>query len=411
MSADDKRIQAAVDRLILDQGAYSPVELLMALGRLPYEQYEAWRSGELEYLEDALSGNLDRIVEQLGTAAAWATRLGLRASAEPYHGWSTHAGQRLRLARSATAVELLRTHYRRARASAPQMDLFLDGGAEAIVKDLGGALAARNRVLAEQHLQALLSRQPEHRLRPAAEQLCDALGHLEAPGPQDPAAELAFLDSHLAPLARKLLGHRARDYLAPFWRRLGQALEGHPFDPTQDHLHPSWAYAQCLDWQAVHDSVLSTAKALEHPALLGRLAEATRRLDRRLEAIGLWCDLCRRFPDNAATLLGDPDLPDTGVRAAWESYHNQEQVEPDPAWFPAWLLLTEPGLARALPQEEAGPASAAARGFRVLQDLLSLAPDAEHREQVGLRRELQEAHPGFLTLYLERRGGTGPGRS
>ena len=80
MGCRDKRVQAAVDCLVLDQGSYAPVELPLYLGRLPYARWEARRSGEMGFLEDGLSGNLQRGVETLVTAAsqAGADRAGVR---------------------------------------------------------------------------------------------------------------------------------------------------------------------------------------------------------------------------------------------------------------------------------------------------------------------------------------------
>lgn len=48
-----RETQQAVDNLLREQGAYSPLELLLAEGRLIYGDYEAWRKGEQAYLESA----------------------------------------------------------------------------------------------------------------------------------------------------------------------------------------------------------------------------------------------------------------------------------------------------------------------------------------------------------------------
>jgi hypothetical protein len=90
-----------VDRLLLEQGEYVPVELLLKLGLLSYAGFEAWRHGEeAGYLEDALTDAPGRALEVLEAAAAWAGRLGLLAVEETYRGWGTAAGVPLRIARS-----------------------------------------------------------------------------------------------------------------------------------------------------------------------------------------------------------------------------------------------------------------------------------------------------------------------
>ena len=54
MSAE---VHNAVDRLLLEQGEYSPLEYLLSEGRLLYSDYERWRGGELGYLDEALFGD------------------------------------------------------------------------------------------------------------------------------------------------------------------------------------------------------------------------------------------------------------------------------------------------------------------------------------------------------------------
>ena len=72
-----RSIPAAIDRLLLEQGVYAPVELLLVLGRLRFADYEAWRCGDIATLEPALSDaqvGLDKLLEE---AATYARALGL----------------------------------------------------------------------------------------------------------------------------------------------------------------------------------------------------------------------------------------------------------------------------------------------------------------------------------------------
>ena len=406
MPDGEQWIHGAVDRLLMEQGEYVPVELLLHLGRLPYARYEAWRHGEeAGYLEDALADSAESVAWVLAVAAAWAEGLGLLAAEETYRGWGTHADATLRLARSPDLERPLRTHYRRAPAPTPQLDLFLDGGSTTALNDLIEALVARNPELAEQRLSVLVARHPDHRHRRAAEGLCDALARLQDPRPPDPAAEVTFLETRLEPLARTLLGRRARDFLAPFWRRAAEALEGQPFDPERDRVHASWAFARCLDWQAVCDSLQGVYEEDSPPLLVGRLAEALHRLGRRPDAIARWCRLCWQAPEHAARVLDDPTFPDPRVKQAWDAWLDQD-VDPDPSpeWFPAWLLLQEPGLARALGDDTAGSTLGPQRAFAILRQLLRReAVPGEEDLQVDARRALQQLHPGLLQLYLRRR--------
>jgi hypothetical protein len=376
----------------------------MDQGRLDYSDYEAWRCGELASLEDALLGNRARIRDMLTEAAQWARRLGLAATREDYRGWGALGGAALTLSSDSDFADALATHYRREDAPR-QRDLFEDGGEAALLKDLRTALAERQADRAAALLGDLLSRFPDHRLRPDAERLCDALAHFEASGIA-PGIEQEFdrLRHHLAPAAEQLLRTRCRDFMTPFWRRLAVRLEELPFDPAIADRHASWVYAQCLDWRGVRRSVLADGGFSRQPVLLKRLAEAERRLGERVVAIERLAVLCWCFFEQAESLLDAGGFPDAGVRAAWRSYQDLDLEPPLAiAWFPAWLLLCEPGLAKAWqtpPADEVGPAG---HGFDALRTLV--VTKAAGRREIALRSELQRAHPGFFALFLQWQAG------
>ena len=393
-------VQGAVDRVLLSHGEYAPVELLMDQGRLDYSDYEAWRCGDLACLEDALAGNRARIRDMLREAARWARRLGLAPARVDYGGWGALGGAALTFSPESDLAVALTTHYRREDAS-PQLDLFLDGGEAALIMELRTALAARQSDRAASLLGDFLGRFPDHRLRPDAERLCDALAHLEADGIASSAEqEFHRLRHHLVPAAERLLSARCRDFMTPFWRRLAVRLEELPFDPANPERHASWVYAQCLDWRGVRRSVLAGGEFPRQPVLLTRLAEAERRLGERVAAIERLALLCWCFSEQAESLLDADGFPDAGVGAAWQSYQDLDLEPPvESAWFPAWLLLCEPGLAKAwrapLP-DEAGPAG---RGFDALKSLVAVK--AADRQEIALRRELQQSHSGFFALFLQ----------
>ena len=80
MSANEfSNVQGLVDQQLLEQGAFSPVEFLLATGRLLYSDYERWRRGEVGNLEEVLLGNPDRIRAQVGQAVEYGRGIGLVA--------------------------------------------------------------------------------------------------------------------------------------------------------------------------------------------------------------------------------------------------------------------------------------------------------------------------------------------
>lgn len=402
---DRAAVHAAVDRVLLAHGAYLPLELLLDLDRLDYADYEAWRTGELEALEDALLGNPERIRAVLEEAARWAGRLGLRAQAEVHVGWGPVAGERLVVARDAGLARLLAARHARPEPQA-QRDLFLDGSESAALAELREALVARDAPRAASRLEALFRTAPDHRLREAAEHLCDALADLAGgEAIADPGDELEALRGRLAEHARTLLGARARDFLAPFWRRLAQRLDGQPFDPARPERHASFALAQCLAWREAGESVRATPGFESEPVLLARLAEAERRAGERVRAIDTLARLSWVFPREAEDWLDAEGFPDPGVRAAWEALRDLD-LEPalDARWLPAWLLVVEPGLARVLEAAPPAVTGAAGEAFGALRALhAAAAPDSTAPAAMAERARLRAAHPGLLACWLARR--------
>ena len=55
MNVRTTQVQAAVQQLVMEQGEYAPLELLLATNRLAYEDYRAWREGRLETLDAVLA--------------------------------------------------------------------------------------------------------------------------------------------------------------------------------------------------------------------------------------------------------------------------------------------------------------------------------------------------------------------
>jgi len=402
-SVDPRKLHAGVDRVLLSHGEYVPVELLIDQGRLEYSDYEAWRCGKLRTLAEALLGSQRRVTRILTAAAHWARRLGLEPASGEYRSWGAGGTRDLQLAADPKLADLLATHYRR-RAREAQRDLFLDSTESVLLHDLLDALAERGAARARAALAALTEIRPDHTASVDAECLVDALAYLDADIPRPPPEiELRRLRDHLRPAAERLLGSRARDFMAPFWRRLADRLEGAEFDPARPEQHASWVRAQCLDWHGVRAAILDSRDFDAEPLLLIRLAEAELRLGERTQAIMRIGLLCWRFAAQGDAALQADAFPDTGVRRAWEVFQDLDLEPPlDAAWFPAVLLLVEPGLARVwdrAPPDEGAPAS---RAFRALQALVTIPVDAGELATLDQRRALQDSHPGFLRLYVDR---------
>ena len=390
-------VRTIVQQLLLEHGVYSPLELLLATNRLSYEEYRAWRKGGPASLDAVLAGGADEARALLEAAEAWARTLDLASEPALHQGWEENAGVELRASEDPRIEALLNTRFLRARKPG-QLDLFMDSAGTAAVNALRDALWARDAGRAGRELERLASLAPDHGQRAAV-----LIAALEAPEPERPDQGLeAFdrLEREWLPAASVLFGARGRDFLAPLWRGIGRALDPACFDAGRPNRHASWAYLQGLDWENLRRSVLAVQGYETEPVLLVRLAEAEWRLRNRTKAIEHWFALCRCAPGDFERQVEAPGFPDWALARGWRIAREQDlEPEMSPRWFPAWMLLEDPGLARVL--APCGGESDPERAFDVMMALL--ADTGLDERGIAFRRELQAIHPGLLASFLAKR--------
>lgn len=400
MVEDFQKIRSALDQLLLEQGVYSPVELLLAEGRLSFPDYEAWRCGQVATLEEVLAGNPARIRALLKQAGQYAEILGLRAERRDFLSWGNHAGRMLQVSGDIEFEDLCRVHYQRG-GNEIQLDLFMDNSGNVLANGMVAALSARRTEEAALLLDKLHETDPSHPRLSGLDALCNAAQNLTDP-PADYVAELEYLEGCLAPLAAGELGAGARDFLAPFWRRLANALRGLPYTASLPTRHASYPLSRAFDWSGVKEAVLEDGAWQSYPLLRLRLAEAAFHLGDRRTALATWCRMCWDFPDEAEQAFANGAFPDKELRPDWERYGDLDmEPELDIPYFPAWLLLERTETRNALTAEEAPQTHAAGCAYAALHDLLGDG-NALTERTMELRRKLKHAHPGLFTIYMRR---------
>jgi len=391
MVADFHEIRFAVDSLLLEQGVYSPVELLLAEGRLSFPDYEAWRCGQIATLDEALAGNSARIRLLLQQAGEYAVMLGLYAEQREFFSWGNSAGRVLRLSGDAALEVLCCVHYRRG-GNEVQLDLFMDNSGNVLANGIVAALVSRRMEEAARLVDRLLETDPSHPRLGGLDALCNAAQRLTAPV-ADYFAENEYMEGTLAPRAAGELGVGARDFLAPFWRRMADALRGHPFVVDTPLQHASYPLGLAHDWAGVKEAVLDDAAWQAYPVLRLRLAEAAFHLGDRPTALAAWSKMCWDFPVEAELALASGALPDKELRPDWERYRDLDvEPEPDASFFPAWLLLERTETRSALAAEDATQTHAAGRAYAALHGLLA-GGGALSERTMELRQKLKRAHP------------------
>jgi len=386
----ERDLRALVDRLLLEQGRLDPLELLLAADLLAYADYEAWRLGRRADLQGALVVDPAQAAELLERAAAYARAQRLTATPLVHRGWgagsgSLHIGDQGALARACAFAYA-------PPADRPQLDLFQDSSTLLLEDDIARALAERRGDQARELVARLMRQAPGHRhLRGFLRliQACDSAGQA---GAEERLRELEAIE----PLARALLGHRERDFLAPLWTALAEALTGQPFDPREPRRHASFAWARVGRWEAVSAAVEAEPGWRDHPLLVLAHADARWRQRDLVSARRDWMGLCWEHPAEAEPALGAAVFPDRRLAELWVTFGDLDEALATED-FPAWLLCAEPGTAAAVAPETAPPDE---RGsiYRLLHHLVSSGDD------IAARRELGERHPALLRQFLARRG-------
>jgi hypothetical protein len=398
----DPFLQAQVDGQLIEQGAFSTLDLLINGGRLDYGDYERWRRRELEALDDVLMGDVQKIATELMQASGYARAIGLIEEAQEFHSRGSDAGPAalLKLSRDPKLNAAMSVRYVPPQ-NVRQQDLFFHNPVTALTNGLASALAGRNAREAQRLLDLLYAQAPTHADLAAYDRLCAAMGELEAPVDQVAHELRSILD--LAPLAKRLLSSHARDFLVPLWRRLARALSPHPFDPATPDLHASYAFAQAQDWAAVRESVSQEPAWQQHSALALRMAQACAALADRQQAIAAWFHLCWRNPHTAEHALDSRQDANGLLRSAWLRFAESDDLGDGLTTcdFPAWCLLYEPGLAQLL-SEDLAQGSAADASYRIVHRWLQARRANQDAEQMALRKALSANHPGLFAAMKRR---------
>jgi hypothetical protein len=415
----DRELQAQVDSQLLEQGAFTPFEMLIQTGRLDNHDYEGWRRRETAFLDEALMGAKDKIRAQLEAACAYARRIGLVAESQDFFAWAADPRDRDSALRASADPEwhrLLCSRFVPAQR-AQQLDLFFDNPVVALTNGIARALAACDERETQRLLNRLYEQAPNHPDLAAYDCLQAALAHLHR-RVDDPRGALDFL-RQITPAAKRLLGVQARDLLTPLWRQLAEALETYEYQADEPELHRSFALSQARDWAAVAASVTGEAQWWRHAPLCLRLAQSAFYRRQRTVALAAWFHLCWRDPAVAADTLDHGRHPDTGVTALWQrfvacadelvdgtdelvarthevSVQGAAESPLTAADFPAWVLLREPGLALNLDADLPTGGTPAETHYRCVHQWIEARRANRASEEIALRKTLKTAHPALF---------------
>ncbi|MBI4613322.1 MAG: hypothetical protein HY720_06895 [Planctomycetes bacterium] len=97
------RIVAAVDAILKRGKVVAPIDVLIGMGLLTREHLEAWRCGQVPYLERVVNCNLTRLSKLLRILRFHAHDLNLKPSITAYMRWGRGPKRRLRFSKTGDA--------------------------------------------------------------------------------------------------------------------------------------------------------------------------------------------------------------------------------------------------------------------------------------------------------------------
>ena len=107
------QMNQATSELLREKGYINIVDVLIKIGKLKKEDYEAWRNGKVRYLEEVISVNLAKVNFMLRTLQQNAKNGNLRGSKTAYMKWGKGPKTKLRFSKygDQNIEEAYSTHY------------------------------------------------------------------------------------------------------------------------------------------------------------------------------------------------------------------------------------------------------------------------------------------------------------
>ena len=389
-------IQHQVDQLLLEQGEYLPLELLLQEGRLIYSDYEAWRNGEIDNLDKVIFGDPEQLSQLLQHAARYLSQRGWLAESISYTQWNNDAPKSLRFSLSTTLNNDFHLRYRKPEDQ-PQLDMFTDAPAVSLTNGIRQALIDRDIGEARRQIERLYDTAPDHGQLGALEHLVEAAEMINRPV-DDIASELQTLLHTLIPLAEGVMGSQGRNLLIPLWRRLSAALHDHPFQADQPEQHRSFTAIQAMDWNEAQQAIEQEDGWQQNATLLQRHAVAAEHQHKTTTALKSWFALCWQFPEQGDMLECSPRQDFLRQR------HTFLDLEPElpTDFFPAWLLIIKPELT----QQSLAPSDAwitPPDSYCTLYPLLAQQPDDQastSNDYIHLRAQLKQQSATLFHHFL-----------
>jgi hypothetical protein len=287
-----------------------------------------------------------------------------------------------------------------------QLDLFLDGRDVVLQNGVIAALRERDVQAGGHALAAMTAEYPDHALRNPMEVLLRMLAQpaVRYASHSDAADARHEMDTLVVPAARSVFGDKdANTWLAPLWRLLASGVAHLSFDPAHPRTHAAALLLQCSDGAAAETAVAGIPSWRRIPQPLAWMAQARFYQSGMESAWPLLMELA--WIDASLFTATVQHITEPLLHKLVKDFDAafEDEGAPNRAWFPAWLLVTVPALAWAIPQTQVCGSTAPERTARLVAELLALEKQGRHADLVARRKRLRDAHAALYTLYMSSR--------
>ena len=286
-----------------------------------------------------------------------------------------------------------------------QLDIFEHSRDVMLRNAVIDALRARDGASGAAAIRALAAEYAGDPLLPAFNRLLERLRlPVAAPLDRESATEILQLTEDAASAARQVFGTAAGAWLSPLWIELAVAVTDLLFDAGNEELYAVPILLRAGEFTAAASRVETIPSWRRQPAPLSWKVEAECRVSGLAAAWPLFAELSWMAPPRAAALaarLQDSEL--NRLLRQFDAQFEGDSEADDFAWFPAWVLVAEPGWAGAMRLAQPGADTPAERCSRQVLNLLLLERQGRHAEFIDGRRSLRALHPRLFDLYMRSR--------
>ncbi len=390
-----------IDSYISQHGQFCLLDWLLAENLITYTNYEAWRYGDIEYLDERISLSAEELTKLMSQSYSNCTKLKLDSEPQVYYQWAGEYQKQLSISNNRGIDNALAASWISSK-DAPQMDLFMDNTATIVENQVVDRLANRDFQLAEKALQQLSELNSAHKKLGGYRDLINYGLHITATATiaqEALCAEFDGVNNEVAPLAKELLGAKQRDYLAFAWRRVSDSYAKNiNAGWTDENNQYTYALLQIPDWSTLQEYLEQDEGLYQSVGLMERLTQVYLHTRQIPLFVLMWGLLFERYPQDAESMLG---ISGTILVKHWDDFLAFSDDWPD-KYFLGYLLIQQPGLVHSLaklPQQ-----NGSCLKLPVNQWVLGLVKARLNDEnEKHYREHLKRECPAMLDCYLNKR--------